>query len=339
MADDRKKASSAGRELGRLGARKGGRARARSLTPAERSEIARRAVRARWAKTGKVVTAPVGPVARDDVPRSLFHGPLTVVDIGFEAHVLDDGRRVLGRDRVAEAFAGDTGPDGLERVLGKLPGYARRPLDLATVPYRVPGRAGTSVGFETTTVAAIADRFLSARAAGPLKKQPARTAAVAESLLRATAITGLNGLVDDATGYAKVRAKQAAQRDLLAFIAEDIGVWASRFPKEFWAELARLEGTPAKQRSVGWARYVLLFVYDAIDPDVGRELRRDPGVPAFRPNIPQWLSEIGRTRVDDRMDAVVTGLRGCADMEEFNAMFAKVLHKGPSHSQLPDDVE
>ena len=58
MADDRKKASSAGRELGRLGAKKGGRARARSLTPAERSEIARRAVRARWAKTGKVVTAP-----------------------------------------------------------------------------------------------------------------------------------------------------------------------------------------------------------------------------------------------------------------------------------------
>ena len=240
---------------------------------------------------------------------------------------------------MAEAFAGDTGPDGLERVLGKLPGYARRPLDLTTVAYRVPGRAGTSVGFETSTVAAIADRFLSARAAGPLKKQPARSAAVAEALVRAAATSGLNGLVDDATGYARVRAEQAAQRDLLAFIAEDIGVWASRFPREFWGELARLEGAPGKQRSVGWARYVLLFVYDAIDPDVGRELRRHPGEPPFRPSIPQWLHEVGRRRVDDRMDAVVTGVRRCADMAEFNARFAKVLHKGPSHSQLPDGVD
>jgi P63C domain len=339
MADDRKKASSAGRELGRLGAKKGGRARARSLTPAERSEIARRAVRARWAKSGKVGTAPVDTAARDEVPRSVFRGPLTVGDIGFEAHVLDDGRRVLGRDHVVEAFAGDTGPDGLERVLDKLPGYARRPLDLTTVPYRVPGRAGTSVGFETATVATVADRFLSARAAGPLKKQPARAAAAAEAIVRAAATAGLNGLVDDATGYAKVRARQAAQRDLLAFIAEDIGSWASRFPKDFWGELARLEGTPAKQRSVGWARYVLLFVYDAIDPDVGRELRRDPGQPPFRPSIPRWLHEVGRTRVDERMDAVVTGVRGCADMEEFSARFAKVLHKGPSHSQLPEGVD
>src|ERR1700693_6061376 len=39
-------------ELSKLGAAKGGRARANVLTPAERSEIARKAVQARWAKTG-----------------------------------------------------------------------------------------------------------------------------------------------------------------------------------------------------------------------------------------------------------------------------------------------
>jgi hypothetical protein len=36
--------------LGRLGAQKGGRARAEKLTPEQRSEIARKAVQARWAK-------------------------------------------------------------------------------------------------------------------------------------------------------------------------------------------------------------------------------------------------------------------------------------------------
>ncbi len=39
--------------LGRLGGLKGGKARAAKLTPEERSELARKAVRARWAKTRK----------------------------------------------------------------------------------------------------------------------------------------------------------------------------------------------------------------------------------------------------------------------------------------------
>jgi len=39
--------------LGRKGGKKGGPARAAKLTPAERSESARKAVQARWAKAGK----------------------------------------------------------------------------------------------------------------------------------------------------------------------------------------------------------------------------------------------------------------------------------------------
>jgi hypothetical protein len=38
-------------ELGRLGGKKGGRARAEKLTPEQRSEIARKAARARWGKS------------------------------------------------------------------------------------------------------------------------------------------------------------------------------------------------------------------------------------------------------------------------------------------------
>ena len=37
-------------ELGRLGGQKGGKARAAKLTPKKRSEIARKAARARWSK-------------------------------------------------------------------------------------------------------------------------------------------------------------------------------------------------------------------------------------------------------------------------------------------------
>jgi hypothetical protein len=38
--------------LGRLGGKKGGRARAKKLTPEQRKEIAKKAARARWKKAG-----------------------------------------------------------------------------------------------------------------------------------------------------------------------------------------------------------------------------------------------------------------------------------------------
>ena len=46
--------SEAAKELSRLGAAKGGFARARKLSPEERSESARKAVQARWEKAGKI---------------------------------------------------------------------------------------------------------------------------------------------------------------------------------------------------------------------------------------------------------------------------------------------
>jgi hypothetical protein len=45
-----KKKNAAAVALGRLGGLKGGTARAKALTPEERSDIARRAVMARWKK-------------------------------------------------------------------------------------------------------------------------------------------------------------------------------------------------------------------------------------------------------------------------------------------------
>src|SRR6266576_1592852 len=50
---DHKKAIEGAKALSALGASKGGLARAEKLTPEQRSEIARGAVQARWARAGK----------------------------------------------------------------------------------------------------------------------------------------------------------------------------------------------------------------------------------------------------------------------------------------------
>src|SRR5438132_4316513 len=62
--------SEQGKQLAEAGSAKGGRARASVLTPEERSEIARKAVQARWAKAGKLKTQvhPQPQVEAPDAP-------------------------------------------------------------------------------------------------------------------------------------------------------------------------------------------------------------------------------------------------------------------------------
>src|SRR5271157_1255959 len=88
-------ASEAAKAMSALGASKGGKARANTMTPEERSEVARNAVRARWAKAGKLkeskpaeketvaaVSQPTTPlVETESLPFSMFPGNLRIGDM------------------------------------------------------------------------------------------------------------------------------------------------------------------------------------------------------------------------------------------------------------------
>ena len=103
------------------------------------------------------------------------------------------------------------------------------------------------------------------------------------------------------------------------------------FPEEFWLELARLEGIhySPRNRPLRWGRYIMMFVYDAIDPDVGKTLREKNPNPHHRMNHHQWLKQWGRQRVNDQIQKVVTIMQLCDNMEEFRKKFARVFKKGP----------
>jgi hypothetical protein len=70
MAVAKRKKDPAAVALGRKGGKKGGPARAAKLTPAQRSESARKAVHARWAKSKKADNYIVGKESRMGIKRS-----------------------------------------------------------------------------------------------------------------------------------------------------------------------------------------------------------------------------------------------------------------------------
>ena len=84
--EGRDSASEAAKELGRLGGLKGGKARAEKLSPERRSEIAKKAVETRWAKSR-------GEVVRH--PKATHIGILRIGDIELPCAVLEDGARVF----------------------------------------------------------------------------------------------------------------------------------------------------------------------------------------------------------------------------------------------------
>lgn len=133
MTDEETTANDAARTLGKLGAAKGGRARANVLTPDERREIARRAVQARWAKAGKIKIDDEGPVlsatakggagTESELPYSLLPGTLQIGDVSFDCHVLSNHRRVLKQREVVRLISGGRDSGNLTRYLERIPLY------------------------------------------------------------------------------------------------------------------------------------------------------------------------------------------------------------------------
>src|SRR6266446_7949521 len=100
----------------------GGKARAKSLSPEERSEIARTAALAKWERT---------PVAA--IPKATHEGILQIGDITISAAVLENGQRVLSQAEFLEALgrhrkANVRREGGEERVPPILQGKAINPF-------------------------------------------------------------------------------------------------------------------------------------------------------------------------------------------------------------------
>ena len=325
--------SSAAKKLSKAGASKGGRARAASLSAEQRREIARKAVQARWEKAGKPLVWTEPPPPEDEgpaVPYSLYPGFLRIGDIDLECHVLDDGRRVLTQRQVVRILSGGRESGNLRRYLERNPLFDES-MDVQPIQFMVPPRPQPASGYEGTFLVDICQLYLEAREQGKLKPSQMRLAMMAEVVVRAGAKVGINALIDEATGYQQIRSKQSLQLMLQAFIADEMQEWAVMFPEEFWLELARLEGIrySPRNRPLRWGKYVMQFVYDAIDPALGRELREKNPNPHYRKNHHQWLKKFGRERVNDQLQRIITVMKMSDSMRDFERKFEHVFNRKP----------
>ncbi len=305
------------------GRARGGVARAERLTPEQRSEAASKAAAARW--HGEIKEAVCGSPDK----------PLQIGHIAIECYVLTDGTRVLtqgsvlramGRHRTVRRIAG--GENDLPPILqGKgISPYISPEVREKVRPITFSANGRRASGYNAELLPAICDVFLRARADGVLPANQQHIARQAEILVRGLATVGIIALVDEATGYQEVRAKDALAKILEAFVAKELQPYVTTFPPDFYREMFRLRGLDYPSATVQRPRYfghlTNNIVYKRLAPGVLEELKRvqrrdDLGRP--KDKLFQRLTRnTGYPKLREHLGSVVTLMKLSKDWKDFD---------------------
>lgn len=314
---------------------KGGIARAKALPRERRREIGRKAAATRWANA-------------KDVPRADYSGEVKIGELAFPCSVLSDGTRILtqsdfmagmgmyysgwvSRNRTEEDAAADI-PHFLS--FARLKPFVDKHLgDLQsiTVSYRTE-HGNIARGIRAEIIPKLCDVWLDAEEAGKLGSRQKQVAQKAKLIMRALAHTAIIALVDEATGYQRVRASDELQTILRAFIAKELQPYVSTFPEEFYEQLFRLRGLQYPRDKVKRPRYfghlTNDIIYSRLAPGLLEELQRDaPRTDAGRlkhHNHRRLSRDLGHPKLRERLSSVTTIMKLSSEYDDFSRKLDRV---------------
>jgi hypothetical protein len=343
------------------GRARGGKARAAKLAPSERSQIASTAAQARWAARREWD-------AGSDLPR-VIEGFSNVVDLAgvqIPCAVINGSngvQRVLSENGVTNALLGSRSgaskrkKKAMEDQGALLPLFvAPRQLnsyvskDLLDGPLKpIDYRDGDRVvrGYDASILTEVCNIWLRAREDGKLQEQQLAKAQKAELLMRALAETGIVALIDEATGYQKVRPQNALQEYLKLLVREQLAAWVQRFPEEFFVNIYRLKGWiwpgMKKNRYPIVGQYINDLVYRRLAPGLLDELtRKSPkNEKGHRPNkLHQWLTDdVGHPALAQHLHTIImfqrVSIANGYSWQKFTHMVDQAMPKKGATLELP----
>ncbi len=326
-------------------ASKGGKARAKAMTPEERSESARKAVESRW---------------YGDLPAAT-HGspdhPLKIGDIEIPCYVLADGRRMLiqgGMLTGLDMSQGTASKGGSGDRLGKfITGKAINPFvpkklrDMINNPVKFRTTSGSvAYGYEATVLADLCDAVLEARKETKLNYQTEHIAQRCEILVRGFARVGIIALVDAATGYEDIRPRNALAEILEKFVREEIRQYIKTFPLAYFREMCRLRNVPFSEKMKLPSYFGHLtndLIYSRLAPGVLAELQRiNPADNGRRKHkhFQHLTEDVGNPKLLQHLGSIVTLMKlstGWDDLKEKVDLLHPVWTPMPLFDHLPDE--
>ena len=278
--------------------------------------------------------------------------PLIIGGVEIECYVLEDETRVLSRGGFQAALGRHRTsrkhqPDDVVSLPAFLAASNLKPFiseDLVTastpVAFQAPSRGPVAYGYRAELLPQVCEVYLKAREAGALVPSQEHIAVQVGILIRGLATVGVIALVDEATGYQRVREERALATILEKFIAKELQPWTKTFPYEFYAEIFRLKGWPGpdgvKRPSV-IGRYTNDIVYSRLAPGVLEELQaRTPKLPSGnrRNKYFQWFTpDFGHPRLREHLHAVIALMKASTNWAGFQRSLRRAFPK--LNEQIP----
>ena len=321
---------------------KGGIARAKSLTPEERSAIARNAALARHGKA---------------LPKAVAEGTLIIGDLRIPCAVLDDdheNHRVLTQEgfltaigRAGKAKGGEgAGVDGKPAFLRakNLEPFISNELLASTTsieftPLRGPGYQGRAFGYRANLLPEVCWVYQDALIAGKLLPSQRHIGEAARIFLKALTNHAIDDLVDMATGFEDVRKRRAIDKIIEKYVEKDAQAWVKMFDLDFYRHIFRLNGWDFDPESTARPGVVGKWtndIYDRLAPGVrqalhGKVRRNEKGRPTQK--LTQWLTpEEGKPRLREMLEGVTLLMRMSKTWDEFKVKLDEFY---PRHDDTP----
>ncbi len=331
---------------------RGGKKRAQNLTPYARTEIARSGAMARWHMPF------VQPGAK--IPKALATGVLALG--GIPCAVLDDENNTqlltqagflaaLGRTKTPKS-AGNSNIAHLPAFLRarNLELFISKELAASSTPIvfeteRRGGAGGTlALGYRAQLLPGVCWAYHEAQIAGKLLPSQIHIAEACTRLLKGLTDVAIDALIDEATGFQDVRAKNALIKLLEKYISKDALPWVKTFDDDFYKEMLRLHGyaydSNSVKRPMSFARRTE-DIYKRLAPgirdELGRLVRRGS---SGRPNekLFQYLSKHeGYRKLLEMLTGVKVIMKLSADLHDYEKKLDRVYPRFGDTIQIPFD--
>lgn len=273
----------------------------------------------------------------EKIQKATHDGTLKIGDNEINCAVLEDGTRVLTRTtfikaigRKGKAKGGREYDDEFKTPVfltaQNLKSFVTKEMIENSMPVIFMLKGKTAIGYKAELLPQTCGVFIDAYEAGVLKSTQYHIYEECKSLLRGFATIGIIALVDEVTGFEKIRDRLALQKILDKYLTDEWAKWTKTFPNEYYRQLFKLKGMPYPPPSDGrkpqyighWTNDI---VYSRLAPGVLKALKeKTPKAPSgsrIRKFHQHLTREFGHPELREHLSNVIFLMKTCTNWDDF----------------------
>lgn len=277
------------------------------------------------------------------------NNPIVIMDMTIDCAVLEDETRVISQRGLSRAIGIAEGggarelPRFLElKALEPFIGADLRASVINPIEYQPLHGGRTAYGVPAAILEDICQVWIDASNAGVLNENQEKIAQKARILQRGVGKVGWIALVDEATGFQKVRDKNALQQLLSLYVSKEFLPWMKTFVEAFYEEIYRLKKwqyNPKKNKYQVVGKYTLKYVYgclpQAVVEKVKKQTPKNKSGNYTKKLFQSLTQEVGKPHLDRALGGIIALMKASSTWEIFKRNYARAYGDRKDQLELP----